>query len=103
MRPAPLGGGRFVFVGCRSDQAMRQHAPGCPPVSIVLRPVFFSCFFPVIHCSCAGGFSLAVARTCIVVGANFPLQIDCILEKQWELWAEFGDGVKGEAAYRGGA
>jgi hypothetical protein len=21
----------------------------------------------------------------------------------WELWAEFGDGVKGEAAYRGGA
>ena len=89
----------IVFVGCRYDQAMRQHAPGCPPVSIVLRIVFSI----VIHCSCAGGFSLAVARTCIVVGANFPLQIDCILEKQWELWAEFGDGVKGEAAYRGGA
>jgi hypothetical protein len=30
------------------------------------------------HCSCAGGISPACARTCIVIGVNFPLQIDCI-------------------------
>jgi hypothetical protein len=36
-----------VFVGCRYDQAIRQRAPGCLPVSIVLRPVF-SLFPPVL-------------------------------------------------------
>jgi hypothetical protein len=53
---------------------MRQHAPGFPTVSIVLRIVFSI----VLHCFCAGGFSLAIARPCIVIGAHFPLQIDCI-------------------------
>src|SRR5690348_16862998 len=66
------------FVGCRYDPPRRQHAPGCPPVSIVLRIVFFIVFSIVIHCSCAGGFSLAVARTCIVIPSLFPLQIACI-------------------------
>jgi hypothetical protein len=66
---------------------MRQHAPGFPTVSIVLRIVFSI----ARHCSCAGGFSLAVARPCIVIGAHFPLQIDCILPGGPELWAEFGD------------
>src|SRR6185437_185440 len=28
----------------------------------------FPLFFIVSHCSCAGGFSLAVARACIVIG-----------------------------------
>jgi len=40
----------------------RQHARGFPTVSIVLRIVFSI----VRHCYCAGGFSLAVARPCIV-------------------------------------
>jgi len=44
-------------------------------VSIVLRIVFsIAC-----HCSCAGGFSLVPARPYIVIGVDFPLQIDCIL------------------------
>jgi hypothetical protein len=43
--------------------------------SIVLRIVFFI----DTHCSCASGFSLARTMTCIVIGAHFPLQIDCIL------------------------
>src|SRR5215831_1459621 len=40
--------------------------PGWPTVPIDLRIVVF-------HCSCAGGFSLARARPCIVIGAHFPL------------------------------
>src|SRR5882672_4626031 len=48
---------------------MRQHAPGFPTVSIVLRIVFSI----VRHCSCAGGFSLAVARPCIVIPVAFPI------------------------------
>jgi hypothetical protein len=57
-----VGGGQSLTTG-------RQHAPGCPPVSTVLR-IVFSLFAPV---SCAGGFSLAVATPCIVIGAHFPL------------------------------
>jgi hypothetical protein len=53
---------------------MRRQAPGRPTVSIVLRIVFSI----VLHCSCAGGFSLAIAMPCIVIGAHFSLQIDCI-------------------------
>src|SRR5215510_2259653 len=37
-----------------------------------LFPLFCALFFPVIPCSCAGGFSLAVARTCIVIPSHFP-------------------------------
>ena len=51
--------------------------PDFPTVPIVLRIVFSI----VLHCSCAGGFSLAVARPCIVIGAHFPLQIDCICKR----------------------
>src|SRR5262249_45149364 len=45
-----------------------------PPVSVAVRIVFSI----ARHCSCAVGFSLAVARPRIVIGAHFPLQIDCI-------------------------
>src|ERR1700722_1563768 len=38
-------------------------------VSIVLRIVLFI----VSHCSCAGGFFVALSRPCIVIGGNFPL------------------------------
>src|SRR6202011_3091817 len=63
-----VAGGQSLATG-------RQHAPSSPTVSIVLRIVFSI----VRHCFCAGGFSVAVARPCIVIGAHFPLQIDCIL------------------------
>src|SRR5262249_17376970 len=59
----------IVFVGVRYDQAMRQHVPGFPTVSIVL-PIVFSV---ARHCSCAGGFSPAVARSCIVIPVAFPI------------------------------
>jgi hypothetical protein len=52
-----------------------SHAPGSPTVSIVLRIVFP--LFAIVPAPAA--FSLAVARPCIVIGAHFPLQIDCIL------------------------
>jgi hypothetical protein len=39
------------------------------------------CFFIVLHCSYAGGFFLARARPYIVIGAHFPLQIDCIFRE----------------------
>jgi hypothetical protein len=46
--------------------------------SIALRIVFsIAC-----HCSCAGGFSQACAKPCIVIGAHFPLQIDCIFPEK---------------------
>src|ERR1700721_798493 len=49
-------------------------SPGLPTVSIAPRIVFFI----ARHCSCAGGFSLVSSRSCIVIGGNFALQIDCI-------------------------
>jgi hypothetical protein len=52
----------------------RKPSPEFLPVSIVLRIVFSI----DSHCSCACGLSLALARACIVIGVNFPLQIDCI-------------------------
>jgi hypothetical protein len=42
-------------------------------VSIVRRIVLSIVFFIVFRCSCAGGFSLALARPCIVIGGYFPL------------------------------
>ena len=50
-----------------------------PTVSIVLRIVIFVVF----HCSCTSGFSLACARPCIVIGVDWPLQIDCIFSKKF--------------------
>ena len=61
---------RSAVAGLPAPQPDVDHAPGFPIVSIVLRIVF--------HCSCAGGVSPALAMACIVIGANFPLQIDCI-------------------------
>jgi hypothetical protein len=55
----------FVVVGCRHDQAMRQHAPVFRPVSIVLRPcfsLFFALFFPL-------AFSFDISMTFPVFGA----------------------------------
>jgi hypothetical protein len=86
-----------VFVGCRYHRAMRQHAPGFPTVSIVLRIVFFI----VIHCSCAGRFSLAVARPCIVNPVVFPLQIACIfLQPLSEEKSKRGEGGRCRVADR---
>jgi hypothetical protein len=72
----------FGSTGARCTVACRpplQPDVLAPPVffiaSIVLRIVFSI----ASHCSCAGGFSLVVARACIVIGVDFPLQIDCIL------------------------
>jgi hypothetical protein len=64
----------------------------------LLRIVFFIVFFIVLHYFCAGGFSLAVARPCIVIGAHFPLQIDCILPGPLELSPNLGDGRDQAAA-----
>jgi hypothetical protein len=64
-----LSAAGVCFCGVSIEQAMRQRAPGFPTVSIVLRIVFFL-LFPV---SCAGGFSLAVARPCIVIPVVFSL------------------------------
>src|SRR3984957_2849830 len=54
-------------------------------VSIAPRIVFFIashcssyCFSIDTHCFRARNVSLVLARTCIVIGVNFPLQIDCI-------------------------
>jgi hypothetical protein len=55
-------------------RAVVQGRAPFPTVPMALRIVFsIAC-----HCSCADGFSLARARPCIVIGAHFPLQIDCI-------------------------
>src|SRR5215468_10759998 len=60
----------IVFVGCRYDQAMRQHAPEFPTVSIAPLRIVFSISR---HCSCAGDFSLDDARLCIVIPVAFPI------------------------------
>jgi hypothetical protein len=68
MRPAPLGGGRLFLRGVdttRQCVSMR--------LDFHLFPLFCALFFPVRHCFCAGGFSLVVARPCIVIGALFLL------------------------------
>jgi len=44
-------------------------------VSIARRIVFSIVF----HCSCAGGFFVALSGRYIVIRVAFPLQIDCIL------------------------
>jgi hypothetical protein len=36
----------------------------------------------VSHCSCAGGFLVALSKPCIVIGGNFPLQTDCIFARE---------------------
>ncbi len=58
-----------MFLGYRFDQAMRRQALGFPTVSIVLRIVFS--IVPIVLA--VGGYSLAVARTSIVIGGHFPL------------------------------
>jgi hypothetical protein len=85
LSPALLGGlfslGRGRPHATTSEDLNRSQPdastrPDFPLVSIVLRIVFSIVF----HCCCASGFSVAVARACIVIGAHFPLQIDCILQ-----------------------
>jgi hypothetical protein len=45
-----------------------------------LFPIALHIVFSIARrCSWHRGFSLAVARPCIVIDAHFPLQIDCIL------------------------
>jgi len=43
------------------------------PPDFRLFPLLGACFFLLPPVSCAGGFSLAVARTCIVIPVVFPL------------------------------
>jgi hypothetical protein len=67
--------------GCRA--ARKTVPPDFRLFSIVLRIVLFI----ACNCSCAGGFSQARAKPCIVIGAHFPLQIDCISPEKFSVGA----------------
>src|ERR1700722_7070386 len=55
---------------------------------------FSRCSLHCFHCSCAGEFLVALSRPCIVIGGNFPLQIDCISARE-RMRGHDGEGSDG--------
>jgi len=82
-RPPLLIGGLFRDV---PPWTTRDHVSGYFRLFRLFCALFF---FIACHCFCAGGFSLARARPCIVIRAHFPLQIDCIFPEKFSVgvWA----------------